>query len=365
MKVRDHLFINARTLSDSDTITENLKSLGKIQYLRCIYQATNGATSNTLGKLNGMVSKLEVNASGENIDTVSMKELQALNYYMGQGPNGRDHLLPFQQLNSKAAGTVIEEAIINFGRFLGDRDYYFDTARFANPQLKLTHALTISATAGFATGSGRLTVIARVIEEGAPPARGFITAKEVKSWTTAASGDVDTDLLTDAPYVGLLVKDLETLIEPDVDISNVKLFENAETFVHYNLSTTQILQGLIEKYPPAMQRLNFLNDTAVTWLSDIYGRSSAWMGPIGGTAKGGVSTVTAEQVVASMTTGDTGSLFINVQGYAPHSCLWLPFGDGLEPDDFLKPAGLNLLRLRTTDGGAGGAAAVVAVQARA
>jgi hypothetical protein len=176
---------------------------------------------------------------------------------------------------------------------------------------------------------------------------------------------VDTDLLTDAPYVGLLVKDLETLIEPDVDISNVKLFENAETFVHYNLSTTQILQGLIEKYPPAMQRLNYLNDTAVTWLSDIYGRASAFVGPAGATGKGIATTVTAEQVVVAMTTGDTGSAFINVQGYAPHSCLWLPFGDGLEPDDFLKPAGLNLLRLRTTDGGAGGAAAVVAVQARA
>jgi hypothetical protein len=364
MKVRDHVFVNARTLADSDTISLDLKSLGKIQNLRCIYQATNGATSNTLGKLNAMVSKLEVNASGENLHTVSMKEVQALNYYQGQGPAGRDHLLPFQQLNSKAAGVVIEEAIINFGRFLGDRDYYFDTAGKSNPQLNLTHALTVSATAGFATGSGRLTVIARIIEEGAPPCRGFLTAKEVKSWTTLASGDVDTDLLCDYPYVGLLVKDLETLIEADVDISNIKLFENAETFVHMNLSTTQILQGLIEKYPPAMQRLNFLNDTAVTWLSDLYARASAFMGPIGGTAKGGVSTVTAEQVVAYMTTGDTGSLFINVQGYAPHSCLWLPFGDGIESDDFLKPAGLNLLRLRTTDGGAAGAAAVVAVQAR-
>jgi len=365
MKVRDHLFINARTLSDSDTITEDLKSLGKIQYLRCIYQNQNGSTSNTLGKLNGMVSKMEVNASGENIDTVSMKEMQALNYYMGQGPNGRDHLLPFQQLSSKASATVIEEAIINFGRFLGDRDYYFDAGRFTNPQLKLTHAFTLSDTAGFTTGYGRLTVIARVIEEGAPPAKGYITAKEVKSWTTTDNGDTDTDLLTDAPYVGLLVKDLETLIEPDVDISNVKLFENAETFVHYNLSTTQILQGLIEKYPPARQRMTYLNGTTVSWLSDVYGRVSAWMGPVGATALASATVVTAERVAGVGTTGETGSVYINVQGYAPHSCLWLPFGDGIEPDDFLKPAGLNLLRLRATNGGAGGAAAVVAVQARA
>jgi hypothetical protein len=364
MKVRDHVFVNARTLADSDTVTLDLKSLGKIQFLRCIYQATNGATSNTLGKINGMVSKLEVNASGENLVTLSMKELQALNYYQGAGPQGNEHLLPFQQLNSKAAGTVIEEAIISFGRFIGDRDFYLDTARFSNPQLKLTHALTISATAGFATGTGRLTVIARVIEEGAPPAKGYITAKEVKSWTTAASGDVDTDLLTDAPYVGLLIQDRKSTVEPDVAIANVKLFENAETFIHYNLSTTQILQQIINRYPPAMQRLNYVNDTSVTWLSDIFGRASAFVGPAGATGKGIATTVTGEQVTVAMTTGDTGSAFVNVQGYAPHSCLWLPFGDGVEPDDFLKPAGLHLLRLRTTDGSASGAAAVVAVQAR-
>ena len=357
MKVREHVLINNRTLTDSETVAKDLGKGLDIMELRCIYQATNGATSNTLGKLNGMISKLEVVDGSEVLHSLSGQEEQALNFY-------RHGALPFQQLNSKAAGTVIEEFIINFGRFRGDREYRLQTDRFKNAELKLTHALTISATAGFATGTGRLTVIAKLIEEGAPACKGFIMSKELRSWTTIASGDEDTELKLDYPYQSLMVKDLETLIEPDVDLTNLKLICDADKFIPFDLSTTFILQRNIEDFGRARQRLNFLNDTAVTWLSDIYGRGSAYMGPKGGTAKGGVSTVTAEQIVAYMTTGDTASLFINVEGYAPHSCLYLPFGDGREVDDYFKVAGLNALVLRATQGAAGGAAAIVTNQLR-
>jgi len=357
MKTREHLLINNRTLTDSETVAKDLGKGLNIMELRCIYQGTNGVTSNTLGKLNAMISKLEVVDGSEVIHSLSGQEEQANNFF-------RHGSLPFQQLDSKAAGEVIEEFIINFGRFRGDRDYYLQTDRFKNAELKLTHALTISGTAGFATGSGRLTVIAKLIEDAAPPCKGFIMSKELRSWTTAASGDEDTDLKLDYPYQSIMVKDLETVIEPDVDLTNLKLIVDADKFIPFDLSTTKILQRNIEDFGPARQRLNFLNDTAVTWLSDLYGRVSAWMGPMGGTAKGGVSTVTAEQIVAYMTTGDTASLFINAQGHAPHSCLYLPFGDGREVDDYFKVAGLNALVLRASQGAAGGAAAIVTNQLR-
>lgn len=355
MKTRDHVLVNAETLTDTKTFTKSLGSGLKVQYLRVLYQATNGATSNTLGKLNGMVSKLEVLDGSSPLHSTSMRQNQALHYY-------RDGRLPFQQLNSKAAGVVIEEAIINFGRYLGDRDYYLDTTNHPNAQLSFASALTISATAGFATGTGVLTVIARLIEDGAPPCQGFILQKQVDSWTTLASGDQNTTLPTDGDYQGLLIGDLETTIEADVDISNVKLSINNDQFIPFNLSTAQILYDSIARLAPAQQRLNFLNDTAVTWLSDIYARGSAWMGPQGGTAKGGVTSMTGESIVAYMTTGDTASLFINVSGYAPHSQLWVPFGDGRNPDDFLKMQGVNKAQLACTNGGAAGAGTIVVCQ---
>lgn len=357
MKTREHVLINAQTLKDSETVTKDLPPGMKIQELRCRYSHTNGATSNTLGKLNAKVTKLEVVDGSDVLHSLSMQEEQALNFYR----HGR---LPFQQLNSKAAGVVIEEAIINFGRFRGDREFYLDTSRFKNAQLRLTHAFTVSATAGIATGTGALTVIARLIEDGAPATRGFIMSKEVKSWTTVASGDEDTKLPLDLPYQSLMVGDLETLIEPDVDLTNLKLIIDSGRFIPYDLSTAIILAENIQRYGYARQELNFLNDTAVTWLSDIYGRGGAFMGPMGGTAKGGASTKIAEQVVAFMTTGDTASLFINVFGGAPHSFFYLPFGDGVETADYLDVRGVNDIVLRATQGGAGGAGAVVVNQHR-
>jgi hypothetical protein len=357
MKTRDYVLVNAQNISDSQTFTKDLKAGMKIQELRVIYQATNGSTSNTLAKLNGMVSKLEVLDGSDVLHSLSFRQEQARNYFL----TGR---LPFQQLNSKLGGVVIEEADIYFGRFLGDREFYLDTSRFSNAQLALTHALTISATAGFATGSGYLTVIARLIEEGALPCRGFIMSKQADAYTTLGSGYRTTDLALKNDYQSLMFGALETTIEPDVDISNYKLTLDDDRFIPFNLSATQILEENVRRLPAARQRMNFLNDTAVTWLSDIYGRVSGWMGPIGGTAKGGVSTVTAEQLVAYMTTGDTASLFLNVRGYCPHSFLEWAFGDGRETDDYLKVAGLSKAELIGTDAAAGGAYTVVTNQVR-
>ena len=358
MKTREHLLVNAQTLTDSQTFTKDLPPGLKIQELRCRYSATNGATSNTVGKVSGMVTKIEVVDGSDVLHSLSGQEEQALNFY-------RHGTLPFQQLNSKAAGVVIEEFIIAFGRHRYDRECYLDTARFRNAQLRLTHALTISATAGYATGTGVLSVIARLIEDNAPPSRGFIMSKAFKSWTSLASGREDTDLPLDFPYQSLMVKDLETTIEPDVDLTNLKLEVDSGRWVPLDLSTAIILAENIQRYGYAKQALNFLNDTAVTWLSDIYGRGGAFMGPVGGTAKGGASTKIAEQVVAYMTTGDSSSLFINVFGGAPHSCLYIPFGDGREIEDFLAVQGMSKLELQATQGAAGGACSIVANQLRA
>jgi len=357
MKLRDYVLVNAETLTDSKTITEELDPGLKIMELRCRYSATNGATSNTLGKLNAKITKLEVVDGSDVLHSLSGQEEQSLNFFR----HGR---LPFQQLNSKAAGAVIEEFIINFGRFRGDRECYLDTSRFKNAQLRLTNAFTVSATAGIATGTGVLTVIAKVIDEGAPPCKGFIMSKEVKSWTTLASGDEDTELSVDWPYQSIMVKDLLTTVEPDVSLTNFKLIMDAGRFIPFDLSSAIVLADNMDRFGPARQRLNFLNDTAVTWLSDLYARMTAYMGPVGGTAKGAAATAIGEQIVAYMTTGDTGNLFINAQGYAPHSCFYLPFGDGANTEDYLQVDGAKKVILRLTQGGAAGAGAVVTNQLR-
>ena len=358
MKVRDTYLAKAETLTDSQTKTIPIPRGLKIQSLRIKYNATNGATSNTLAKLNGMVSKLEVVDGSDLLHSLSMREEQALNFFCNR-------CLSQQILTAGAAAVVTEEAIINFGRFIGDRDFYLDTARFSNPALKLTHALTISATAGFATGTGALSVIARVIEDGAPPYRGFMLSKEAKSWTTAASGDEPTLLPLDFPYAALMVGALKTTILPDAILTNLKLQVDAGRFIPFDLTGTDVLADNIERYGNARQNCRPLTDTAATWLSDLYYQGGAVASRPGATSKLLISSVTAEQVICAMTTGGTADgNQITVDGYAPHASFYLPFGDGVNPDDYLSPQGMAELKLILTQGTVAAAGTVVAHQLR-
>ena len=357
MRTRDYVLVNAQTLSDSQTFTKDLPSPAKIQELRVIYSATNGATSNTLGKIVAMVSKILVDNGSDVLHSLSGREEQAINCY-------RHGHFPYKYLTSKAAGVVVEEFIINFGRYRGDREYYLDTATYKNAKLSLTHALTIDGSLGFATGTGVLTVIARLIEDGAPPYKGFLMQKEIDSFASAASGTNVTELPLDYPYQALMVADLETTIEADVDISNLKLSQDSDKFIPFDLSTTRILQGNMGKYGPCRESLHFLNDTAVTWLGDLYARTKAYASPGGATAKTNVTSSIAEQIIAAMTTGDAADLQLTLEGAAPHSNLYLPFGTGEMAEDFFPVSGVGSLELTSTLGAAGGACTVVASQLR-
>ena len=81
MKTRDVYLVSGQTLNDSDTVTVDLTKNLKILYLIVKYSATNGATSNTVGRLCHMVSKLAVIDGSTVIHSLSMDEEQAKNFF--------------------------------------------------------------------------------------------------------------------------------------------------------------------------------------------------------------------------------------------------------------------------------------------
>lgn len=358
MKVRDVYLAKAQTLTDSGTVTIPIPKGLKIQHLRCKIAAKNGATSNTVGKLCGMVSKIEVVDGSDLLRSLSMRQEQALFAY-------QNYFFPRKELSAGAAVVISEEAITCFGTHYKDRRFYLDTSRYLNPQLKITYALTISGTAGFATGTGALSVIARVIEDQAPPYIGFVMAKELKSWTTAASGDESTILPLDFPYLALLVAALLTTVDPTTIITNFKLQRDAGRFIDYDITSADLLADNIEQYGPFDEDFRPLKDTTFSWLSDVFFRTGAWMGVPGATGKGTVTTAVGEVVGGIFTTGETVDLMtVKVRGYAPHASFYLPFGDGETPEDALNPAGLAELKLIKTQGIISAAGTVVVVQIR-
>jgi len=358
MKVRDTYLAKAQTLTDSGTVTVPIPKGLKIQHLRCKIGATNGATSNTLGKICGMVSKIEVVDGSDLLHSVSMRQEQALNAF-------QNYFFPRKELSAGAGVVIFEEGLVLFGRYFKDPKFYLDTSRFSNPQLKITYALTISATAGFATGTGTLSVIARVIEDAAPAYQGFVTAKEIKSWTTAASGDESTILPLDFPYLALVVAALKTTVDPTTILTNFKLQRDAGRFIDYDISGVDLLADNVELCGKFDEDFRPLTDTAATWLSDLYALGGAVASRPGATSKLLISSVTGESVIMAMTTGGTADgNQITVRGAMPHASFYLPFGDGQAPEDALNPQGLSELKLIKTQGVASAAGTVVTVQIR-
>jgi len=358
MKVRDVYLAKAQTLTDSGTVTIPIPKGLKIQHLRVKIGATNGATSNTVGKVNGMVSKIEVVDGSDLLHSLSMREEQAANAFQNE-------FFPRKELSAGAGVVIFEEGIVGFGRHYKDPKFYLDTARFSNPQLKITYALTISATAGFATGTGTLSVIARVIEDQAPPYLGFVMAKELKAWTTAASGDEATILPLDFPYLALMVGALKTTIDPTTILTNFKLQRDAGRFIDYDISSADLLSDNVSKCGKFQVDFRPLTDTAFTWLGDLYALGGAVASRPGATSKLLISSVTGEQVIGAMTTGGTADANqITVTGAMPHANFFLPLGDGETLEDTLNPQGLSELKLILSQGVASAAGTIVALQIR-
>jgi len=358
MKVRDYYIKKAEALPNAGTFTADLKGGLKIQDIRVKLSATNGATSNTVGKLCGMVSKIEVVDGSDVQHSTSMQELQALNFWQNKR-------FPYRYLTAAAGGSVLEEAIVCFGRFLGDRDFYLDTSRYTNPQLKITYALTIDAGAGFATGTGALSLLARVIEDGAPPYRGFMMQKEVKSFATVSSGECSTLLDLHLPYQGLMVSALKTTVEPQTILTNFKLQRDASRFVDFDLTSVDLLSRNLETHGWAKETFRPLKDTSATFLASVYAKVGGGPRLADGTAKALVTAASGESVTIAMTTGGAaGGIEVFINGACPHASFWMPFGDGQTPEDWLNPAGLSELELILTQGVAGAAASIVTSQLR-
>lgn len=361
MKVRDVYVAKSQTLADSGSWTWSLNAFNAIQHLRIQLKATNGATSNTVGKLKNWVSKIEIVDGANVICSCSGLEWFAIDCFCNRET-------PFHDLSGGAGVTITDELLVPFGRFVGDREYYLNTQNYKNPLLRITFAYTVSATAGVATGTETVSIIARTIEDAALPYKGFIMRKEINSFTSASSGDQPVVLPLDFDYMGFYVSALKTTVEPDTIITNYKLTRNIDQFIDYSITGRDAHAKNYEDFGPFHEKFRPLADTSSVWLGDLYFKTGAVMSKPGATSKGLTTAVTAESVTTVTTTGGTADLNeVELFGLAPAAAVYLPVYapndyDVAQPDDFLHVAGLNDLRLILTQAVVSASCTVVAEQ---
>jgi len=366
MRVRDTYLLKEETISDSQTKIIDIEIVDPITALEILYEADNGATSNLDHEIHDDVSKIEVVDGGTVLASLSMIEWQALNFFeLGK--------FPYISLTEKGGATQKEGILILFGRYYGDPEWAFDPTKYKNPQLKCTHALTISSTAGFTAGTGKLTVIAHILEDGVKP-KGFLSAKNIKSWTTAASGEERTELPNDYPIRLLLVKALLTTNRADEVISRIKVSVDSDKYVPFELDTDHLAQRNAAIFGLVRQKKQLLASDGDARKLDIYDIQGAYVQSLQDMDIANVEATDAEQVtlqVLILTTTpsiakDTTDrdILCEVAGWQPHATVCYPFGRMNVAEEWLPAQNYKKIEVIATQAAANGAASVFIQQAR-
>jgi len=343
-------------VADAATFTLNLTGVGKIRWMRIHFEDTNGGTSNTVGNLHSMVSKIQVVDGSRVLHSLSMQEEIALNAY-------RYGAMPQAFLTQDASAVLTEDCYIDFRLHNRDRSRWLDTNNYRSPMLLITWAMTISATAGFTTADATLTVEAEIIDDGAPTYAGFLMQKEISSAAALASGISNVLCQLDYPYIGLAVLIPYAATDPTTIITQIGLVINAGAIAPFLLETTDVHRGLVRKYPPFRQVMNPIHGgTANTLKFDLYKDTEGSVGAAGATALAVLSTLAANQAVLAKTTAETGQQNVRLSGYLPMGCFWLPFGSGFDMEDALDPTQFQSMQVNLTNAAATGTVTVVTEQ---
>jgi hypothetical protein len=238
---------------------------------------------------------------------------------------------------------------IDFGRFLFDPLLAFDPKKFKNPQLKITYDEDVSDTGATAN---TLAVWAECFDEKDVQPIGFLTAKNIESWSLSAAGAYHyVDLPTDRPIRKMLIQGYRKAYEPWYQVAGARLSEDNDKRVPFDWTLEdyhQIRKGM----DPHVEELLVSDITGAAgvyyvtptdyWVSLIsQGQTAGTQLGTGSTGRGGAFTLAV---------GGSGQFNAIVRGWLPNHCYQFPFGDQMDPDDWYDVSNIDSLKLRLLSG---------------
>ena len=260
MRYRHAYIEKDKVLADSGTEVIDIRVKDPITEFIIQVYATNYGARNIQSPIARCVSKIELVDGSDVLFSLNGHQTIALAFYDAG-------IMPARKIAEFPGYSQVDHFPIRFGRFSGDPVLAFDPTKFTNPQLKITWDLATVNTIdsdGFIADSGRLTVIAKIMEEPAAAPTGFLMNKEHYSFTTAGSGDETIDLPTDYPYRKLLVRPYKTLTEITSVITDLKLSIDQGKFVPFDLASMDLSRMMEDWFGVARGKIAFSCDSGDT-----------------------------------------------------------------------------------------------------
>lgn len=354
MLYRIHELLSSESIATAATKTIAVDLSDVISAIAIRVKGTNNGSTPTAHPAT-IVTKVELVDGSDTLVSLSGKEIQALNFY-------ENHELPFNICEYENNIECCAVMWINFGRYLMDEKLALDPKKFNNLQLKIQHN---KALGGSAPDAGTMQVSAYLFDDRQPAPMGFLSSKEVKSYTITASGHEYTDLDKDMPYGRLLVGSLSASNPPSGQMSKVKLTEDGGKKTPFNdISVSELCKILAMGKRVKEDFAGLGTGSAVTYyIASTYeqygtgiGRSASQTTLIVGQPSGNAIAVTNDS---------SESFACHVEGYCPHGFVELPISRPEDLTTYFDPTGLKNLRLDiTAASGGSGTVEIVSQQLR-
>jgi len=333
---------HARTQYAADTtVVIDLKMVDPISVIMLMFEMYKSGVVQVAHPL-AAVTKIELVDGSDVLFSLDGFEAEALDWYDNKGKFRSNYNYAL------TGGTVTRCVGLNFGRWLWDSEWALDPKRFTNPQLRIT--LDIDAWA--VTGTDvYITGFAALFDQKVITPRGFLMSKEVKKWTMASSTHEYTDLPLDYPYRGIYFRPYLLGTEPNQCVSNIKLSEDQDKKIPYDLGSDDILRAIVNMYPEIEETWWFSLDTSnrylfitpttrVTAVGEVWAAAAVAQDPAFYDGDGG-----RLKTIAAASPSNTQ---IHVRGYVPHCVYEIPCGMKDDPNDWYNVRTLGSLRADIT-----------------
>jgi len=357
-----------RLWGDTGPIVDKINVGLPISAIDVIIHATNGATSNQGNPLHVDVDRVEIIDGTDRLFSLSL--VQAIVQHAHE--RGK---YPVHHLDENAGSWQEEGFRINFGRWLGDPEYWLDPAMFSNLQYRMVGDLTISATVGFATGTRTITLIAHCLTDRPPVHAGYFVTKEIFQFTTVAAGEQRITLPDDQAIRALGFRARENAIAFNTDITQLKMTQSKDSFITFDLRALSMRNLMEEQYGQHEITQRVFRTDADTFDSYMAFPRTFQANALLDLDLASIDAIASNQLTLQLlsltavptiakSAADT-DVWVTTRGVLPHFGLVYRFGDWDDPAQWIKGEEVAAQELVLTQGGAGAAASAWLQQVRA
>lgn len=330
------------SLGTKTTETIPIEILDPISRIEILWKPTLYSSA-MLAALAVGISKIELVDGSDALHSLNGRQNQAVCIYDRRAPTMNSGVL--------SGGTQAYCTMgIDFGRFLYDPMLAFLPANYKNPQLKITHDITL-VDAGATVHT--LEVFAHIFDEKIISPIGFLSAKEHVSYVAAtAAAKEDLSLPIDHVLRQLIVRGWHTGVDPCTVIANLELREDGGKRIPFDLDMFRYVDRMKGHWREIEEICGDYVDNGGNYYkyvtcTDHWGSIACL--PVGINTPTWLEAGIQGGYVQWKNTNTCWNT-ASVKGYLPHHCIQFPFGNQEDIDDWYDVTRLGSLKARCTAG---------------